>query len=141
LEFSLKYDHLNFDFLKTVFQKIPVEEIVAFIGASPSGKYARRIGFLYEFLTGQELELNKTITGNYTDLLEEGKYITGNIVKNARWRINNNLLGSATFCPIVRKTRTLYELLNKNITEEIEQLKLGFLPDIFRWATNYLYSK
>ncbi len=141
LEFSLKYDHLNLDFLKTLFQKISVGEIVAFIEASPSGKYARKIGFLYEFLTGQELELNKTITGNYADLLEENKYITGNTVKNARWRINNNLLGTVTFCPVVRKTRVLNELLNQNIVEKIEQLKKGFPPDIFHRATNYLYNK
>ena len=45
LEFSLKYDHLNLDFLKIVFQKIPVADIVTFIEASPSGRYARKIWF------------------------------------------------------------------------------------------------
>ena len=141
LEFSLKYDDLSLDFLKAVFQKILVGDIVDFIEASPSGKYARKIGFLYEFLMGQQLELTKTITGNYTDLLEIGRYITGNTVKNGRWRINNNLLGIVSFCPMVRKTRTLNELLSQNIPQKIEQLKNGFPSDIFRRATNYLYNK
>ena len=141
LEFSLKYDHLDLDFLKAVFQKIPVADIVAFIEASPSGRYARKIGFLYEFLMGLQLELTKTITGNYVDILEEGKYITGNTIKDTRWRINNNLLGTASFCPIVRRTKILDELLNQDIPQKIEQLKNGFPPDIFQRATNYLYNK
>ncbi len=141
LEFSLKYDHLNLDFLNALFLKIPIGYISAFIEASPSGKYARKIGFLYEFLTKRELEINKTITGNYTDLLDTEKYITGNTVKNNRWRVNNNLLGTAFFCPVVRKTRVLEELLSQNISEKIENLKNEFPPEIFRRATNYLYSK
>jgi hypothetical protein len=59
LEFSLKYDDLNLDFLKTVFKKIPVEDIVAFIEKSPSGRYARKTGFLYKFLTGKNWNLLK----------------------------------------------------------------------------------
>lgn len=141
LEFSLKYDHLNLDFLKAVFKNIPDAEVITFIESSPSGRYARKIGFLYEFLTSLELEFTKTITGNYVDLLEPDKYITGNTVKNARWRINNNLLGTTSFCPMVRRTRKLDELLNQNIPEKINQLKKGFPPEIFQRATNYLYNK
>jgi hypothetical protein len=49
LEFSLKYDDLNLPFLKKVFESIEAKEIEKFIDASPSGKYARKIGFLFEF--------------------------------------------------------------------------------------------
>lgn len=141
LEFSLKYDDLNLDFLKAVLQKVPVKDIEAFIENSPSGKYARKIGFLYEFLTGQQLVLTRTIRGNYIDLLDSDSYIIGNTVKNDRWRINNNLLGTPSFCPVVRKTKILAELLTQNIPGKIEHLKRGFPPDIFRRAANYLYNK
>ena len=141
LEFSLKYDDLNLDFLKAVFTKIPVEDIVAFIEKSPSGRYARKTGFLYEFLTGAKLKLTKVVTGNYFDLLETGKYVTGNIVKDSRWRINNNLLGTVFYCPMVRRTSILTNLLNQNIPQKIEQLKNAFPADIFQRATNYLYNK
>lgn len=141
MEFSLKYDDLNLDFLKAVFELVPVPDIITFIEASPTGKYTRKIGFLYEFLTGQQLELDKPITGNYVDLLEPDRYITGNILKNARWRINNNLLGTASFSPMVRKTKILAELLQQDIPRKIEQLKKDFPPDIFRRAASYLYTK
>ncbi len=141
LEFSLKYDDLSLDFLKAVFERASRSDIKAFIEASPSGKYARKIGFLFEFLTGQQLKLTKPISGNYVDLLEDDRYITGKTLKAARWRINNNLLGTVNFCPVVRKTRILKELLNENIPERIEKLKKSFPPDIFRRAGNYLYNK
>lgn len=141
IQFSLKYDDLNLDFLKTVFEKIHVSEIVAHIEASPSGKYARKIGFLYEFLSGRQLKLKKTVTGNYADLLEADKYITGHVIKNARWRINDNLLGIATFCPIVRRTHSLILLLQQDIPGKIEQLRRTYPQDIFSRATRYLYKK
>ncbi|PWV49063.1 Fic family protein [Chitinophaga sp. S165] len=141
LEFSLKYDDLNLPFLGKVFEKIEREDIEKFIEVSPSGKYARRIGFWFEFLTGKQLKITKPITGNYIDLLDNNRYITGNIIKDPRWRINNNLLGTAAFCPVVRKTNKLKELLKQDITEKIEQLKTEFSSTVFYRAINYLYSK
>ena len=141
LEFSLKYDTPNLDFIKVVLIKIPINDIIGFIENSPYGKYARKIGFLYEFFAGEELQISKKISGNYTDLLEEGEYITSGGVRNKRWRINDNLLGTPAFCPIVRKTKELNILLGENIPQKIEQLKEGFSPEIFRRASNYLYSK
>ena len=141
LEFSLKYDTPNLDFLRAVLVKIQVQDIIAFIENSPYGKYARKIGFLYEFLIGEELQISKKISGNYADLLDTGVYITANGIKNKRWRINDNLLGTTAFCPIVRKTTELKILLGENIPQKIEKLKDGFSPEIFRRASNYMYSK
>ena len=45
IEFFLKYDDLNLDFLKAVFQRTPPAEIEHFIAESPAGRSARRIGF------------------------------------------------------------------------------------------------
>jgi hypothetical protein len=141
IEFALKYDDLNLDFLKAVFERINVSEINKYIAATPSGRYVRKIGFLYEFLTGKELLLEKEVGGNYIDLLEPEKYITGKLVKSTRWRLNNNLLGTREFCPVIRKTKTLLGLLEIDIRQSIEELKREFPENIFRRATAYLYNK
>src|SRR5687768_9203252 len=141
LEFSLKHDDLNLDFLSCVFKRISSREVEQFIEKRPSGKYSRRIGFLYEFLTGLKLELTKPVMGNYIDLLDPLKYITGNTRKDQRWRINNNLPGTKAFCPIVRKTRMLKELMEESIPEKIANLQKEFQPEIFRRAIQYLYKK
>jgi hypothetical protein len=141
IEFALKYDDLSLDFLKAVFAKIPVSDIISFIEASPSGKYSRMVGYLYEFLSGNTLELNKSITGNYIDLLDKQKYQTGMIIKISKWRINDNQLGTASFCPIVRKTKTLKEVLETDTREKIKLFKSKYAEDIFRRAIHYLYNK
>jgi hypothetical protein len=141
LEFLLKYDDINLDFLNEVMNRIPESEILAHIEDAPSGKYARKIGFLYEFLTSKKLNLAKEITGNYVDVLEKDRYITSKGIRNTRWRINDNLLGTPGFCPIVRKTRELERLLQQDIKVTIENLQKAFPPEIFRRATHYLYKK
>jgi len=141
IEFSLKYDDLSFDFLKAIFEKITIAEIETFIASAPGSKYARKIGFIYEFLTGKQITLARAVGGNYADLLEDDKYVTGKTVKDARWRINNNLLGTPSFCPIVRKTKQLNDLLSQNIQDKIKDLKGSFSQDIFSRAINYLYKK
>lgn len=87
LEFLLKYYDINLDFLKDVMKQIPETEILAHIEDAPSSKYSRKIGFLYEFLTGNKLNLKKEITSNYVDLLEEDRYNTSTGIRNIRWRI------------------------------------------------------
>lgn len=141
LLFSLKYDDLSLDFLSAVFALIDVNEINSFISSTPSGRYARKIGFLYEFLTGKELTLEIKVAGNYIDLLETEKYITGKVFKNTRWRLNDNLLGTKDFCPVIRKTRAVSALLEKDIRQSIEGLEKEFPEDVFRRAASYLYTK
>jgi hypothetical protein len=141
LEFSLKYDDFGLDFLKAVLEKITIEQIETFVADSPASKYARKIGFLYEFLTGKEINLLKPVSGNYVDLLDNRKYITGKTIKNTRWRINDNLLGTAMYCPVVRKTKKLEELLSINISKKVQDFKNDYDHDVFKRAINYLYKK
>ena len=37
IEFGLKYDDLNLDFLRAVFKKLPQEEVVSYINSKPKG--------------------------------------------------------------------------------------------------------
>ena len=43
IEFSLKYDDLNLDFMQAVMRKLSPAEVEAFIALAPQGKYSRRI--------------------------------------------------------------------------------------------------
>lgn len=141
LEFLLKYDDLNLDFLDAVFRQADEQQLVAFISISPGGRYNRKLGFLYEWLTGKQLNLDFEPAGNYIDLLDQEHYMTGNTIKNSRWRINDNLLGSIHFCPMVRRTRELEETLSIDFKAEIEELKQEFSPEVFNRAAQYLYRK
>ena len=141
LEFALKYDNLQLDFYKSVFHKIPFKEVAIYVDSAPTSKYARKIGYWYEFLTGKKLPVNNREKGNYADLLECEKYYTGKIIKNARWLINDNLPGGAEFCPVVRKTNMLTDALSTDVAKQILELRKQYPPEIFNRTNNYLYKK
>jgi hypothetical protein len=141
VEFGLKYDGLNLDFLKAVFKKIPMEEVVSYIHSKPRGSFQRRTGFLYEFLTGTRLPVENTAKTNYINLIDPEKYVTGNIEKVSRWWVNNNLPGTREFCPVIRKTKQLTEELAPDFKQLVRELTKKFPPDIFYRAVNYLYRK
>jgi hypothetical protein len=140
LEFSLKYDDLNLAFIKEVFSSLEHQTIVDYVKANPNRKYSRIIGFLYEFTGVKSIDVDITIS-NYEDILDSSKYITGSITKISKWKINDNLLGSKEYCPVIRKTRELKDLLDWNIQDEIENLKHKYSPEIFKRASYYLYKK
>lgn len=141
IEFLLKYDDFSLEFLDAVFRKMDEDELTAFISASPNGRYTRKIGFLYEWLIGKILKLEFEPGGNYVDLLDKDRYIVGQIRRSSRWRINDNMLGGPNFCPIVRRTQALEEILVVDLKAEIEHLKAEYSPEIFNRATKYLYRK
>lgn len=142
LEFALKYDDVHLDLIKKVFDRIPEAEVVAYIEARPTSKYCRQIGFLYEFLTSRTLTLTKAVAGNYVDLLDSDKYVTSTTpARNQRWFINDNLLGSRNFCPVVRKTAFVAQQLRMDFTGRLKTFQGDIPPDLFRRAIDYLYFK
>jgi len=140
LEFALKYDDLNLAFIKEVLSSIERQTIVDYVKANPNRKYSRIIGFLYEFTGVKSIDVNIT-TSNYEDILDSSKYVTGSITKISKWKINDNLLGSKEYCPVIRRTTELNDLLEWNIQDEIENLKHKYSPEIFKRASYYLYKK
>ena len=84
--------------------------MLAYIRSKPTGKYARRIWYLFELLTGRRLPIEDLTTANYVDLLEADEYYTAEPVQVRRQRVNDNLLGDARFSPIVRRTETTCRL-------------------------------
>lgn len=142
LEFALKYDGVNLGLLNEIFAHVPREGIISYIKSRPTGKYARRIWFFYEFLTGRTLPLDDTTSGNYVEALEAKKYYTvRNGDKSPRHRILNNLFGLRTFCPVVRKTETLSRLDSEDLRKKCEKIVAAYPSELLRRALSYLYNK
>ncbi|WP_045221709.1 Fic family protein [Desulfonatronum thioautotrophicum] len=142
LEFALKYDGVNLGLLSALFEVVPTDETAAWISSKPTGKYARRIWFLYEFLTGRELPLSNLSKGNYIELLEPDRYYTvtpGRRVQ--RQRIIDNLLGGRKFCPIVRRTDKLAAMEGVDLRKRCEEVVTSYPPELLRRALSYLYNK
>ena len=56
LQFALRYEGLNLEVLTLLFTKTGRSEIEANLVEKPESSFARRIGFLYEWLTGEGLD-------------------------------------------------------------------------------------
>jgi hypothetical protein len=100
LEFALKYDDFNLAFIKEIFTSVDRQIIVDYIKENPNRKYPRIIGYLYEFTGGKSIKIEVTAT-NYENILNSSRYITGDITKITKGKVNDNLIGQNKFCPII----------------------------------------
>ncbi len=142
LEFALKYDGINLSILLSIFEVIDEDELLHYLYSKPTGKYTRKIWYMYEFLTGKQLPVDDMKQGNYINLLEEDRYYTiekGYTVK--RQRIRNNLLGDSRFCPIVRRTDKIKRLEENNLADRCREIIAAYPESLLRRALSYLYTK
>lgn len=142
LEFALKYDGINLGILAAFFEVAPADEIAAWIGSKPTGKYTRRVWFLHEFLTGRKLPLPDLKKGNYIALLEPDRYYTATPgARAARQRIVDNLLGGKDFCPIIRRSEKLAVMESIALRKRCQEIATAYPPELLRRALSYLYHK
>ncbi|MES2741350.1 MAG: Fic family protein [Pseudomonadota bacterium] len=142
LVFALKYDHFNLDVLDQCFARLGGDRVLAHVEGLPNGKYARQLGYLYELLTGEQLALKVAIGGAYADVLDSEKYVVATTpVKSNRWHVNDNMLGSARFCPLVRRTAAIGALLELDFASRLQAYKAEVDPSLFQRAIDYLYFK
>src|SRR5690554_6766963 len=56
LTFALKHEGVHLEFLSRLFSRLDPAELDEWIVSEPTGQYARRAGFFYEWLTGKQLQ-------------------------------------------------------------------------------------
>ena len=102
-EFGLKYERLNFEFFSRVFERVDPQEIIAWVKDAPTGAYARRTAFFYEWFTGKPLEAPDTAPNvGYVDAVDSDVYLTVSRPTNIRrWKVRDNLPGPRSYCPLV----------------------------------------
>jgi hypothetical protein len=141
LVFALKYDDFNPDVLRQTLERLGSARIRQYVETQPNSKYARQLGYLYEFFTGDELPLAVPIGGAYVDLLDPDRYMVSAAVRSTRWHVNDNLLGSRRFCPVVRKNTALRALLDVDVRGQLSSFQERVDPALFQRAIDYLYFK
>lgn len=141
LEFALKHEGLNLFIIKECFTNIDQDQIVNYILNSPTGKYARKVWFLFEWLTGNRLSIDDIGRASYVLLLDPDTYYCATPRKSPRHRILNNLLGNSNFCPLIRKSAKLRSFEDLHLHDEISQLTSQFNPNLLSRAMRYLYTK
>jgi hypothetical protein len=141
LEFALKHEGMNLAIIKQAFSKIGSQPVTDYVQASPTGKYARKIWFLYEFLLDEKLPLENVGRGSYVTLLDQNLYYCGVSRKSPRHRVVDNLLGNSQFSPLVRKSIRLDQLKEKNLHHVATELAKKYDSEVLTRAIRYLFTK
>lgn len=141
-EFGLKYEEIHLEFFARLFAAIGPEPVEAWCRREPFGQYARRTGFLYEWLTGLLLDVPDVTNGGYVDAISPKDYLTRTESQRARrWRVNDNLPGAPDFCPLIRRISTVQEALKFDLSAALTELDRTFGTDILMRTASWLTFK
>ncbi|WP_287743917.1 Fic family protein [Diaphorobacter sp.] len=141
LQFHLRHEVPHLEFLGRLFERTGPGFVQAWVTTEPTGQYARRAAFLYEWLTGQTLEVPERLGGNYVDAIDGAKLVAASadrVVKVQRWRVNDNLPGTRHFCPTVVKTEAVIRACGLDVSRLFGELKAEFGEDLLMRAAVWM---
>jgi len=116
LVFALKWEGVDLAVLADLFKAVEPNAVAEFVRATPTGMFARRTWFLYEWLTGRELDvpdpgkvrLVPVVNPEHQVALQEG-------APSPRHKVIDNLPGVRSFCPMVLWTPALKAAMAKRL--------------------------
>jgi len=141
LTFALKYEGLDLAVLKSLFGAVDAREIEALVRGKPTGGYARRVWFLYEWLTGRRLDLPNADRGTYVSVIDPKRQWAIAGETSPRHRVKNNLPGTPEFCPLVFRTRALEEFVTMNLSERAQEVIADVPRDLLARTAAFLLLK
>jgi hypothetical protein len=141
LTFALKYEGLDLATLKRLFVAAGPDEIAALVRATPTGIYARRIWFLYEWLLGRHLDLPAAGKVAYVNAVDTSQQYASRGENSARHRVRNNLPGTSEFCPLVFRTAALEELIAQDLKERARAVVSSVPADLIARTAAFLLLK
>jgi hypothetical protein len=121
LTFALKYEGIDLAVLKRLFLATGPGPIEAMVQRQRTGRYARRIWFLYEWLMGTRLDLADAHRGSYVLVVDPEQQWTGREAKSKRHRVKNNLPGTPAFCPMVFRTPALDAFVQMDLVSRAQR--------------------
>lgn len=141
LTFALRYEGLDLAVLKMLFLATGPEPIAAIVRASPTGAYARRIWFLYEWLLDVRLDLPDAAQGHYARVVDPERQWATDGTTSPRHRVRNNLPGTPAYCPMVFRTPKLDAFVARNLRDEARRLVAEVPADLLARTAAFLLLK
>ena len=138
LTFALKYEGLDLAVLKRLFKAAGPREIEAVVRSKPTGSYARRIWFLYEWLLGQRLDLSDAERGSYVKVVDPTQQWAVRGETSPRHRLWNNLPGTPAFCPLGFRTEALDSFIRMDLAASAQAAVAAVPRDILARTAAFL---
>lgn len=140
LVFALKWEGVDLGVLTALFKAIAADEIAAIVRTTPTGGFARRLWYLYEWVTGEQLDIPApsgrlrfvpVVDPDDQIALKEG-------TPSTRHRVIDNLPGTRRFCPMVRWTPALQAIVAKGLDERARAIVGRTHRDLIARAAAFL---
>jgi Fic family protein len=144
LQFALRYEGVNLQVLALLFAKTGEQELAQWITTNPESRYARCACYLYEWLTSRQLPVADPVPprASYVQVADSLLQLAlphGH--RDKRFRVQNNLPGTRDFCPLVRMSRYLQDMLTTELRRVTAETLARYDQDLLRRAAGYLYLK
>jgi hypothetical protein len=141
LTFALKHEGLDLGVLKALFQVAGPRALEAIVRATPTGGYARRAWFLYEWLLGGRLDLPDADKGAYALVVDPALQWAAPSVTSPRHRVKNNLPGTPLFCPMIAWTDALRAMTGRNLQARARAVVADVPADLLARTAAFLLLK
>lgn len=137
--FALKHEGINLCILAQALESVGASDLLSELGRSPNGVYIRKASFLWESFTGKQLDYSVPVRGSVVALFDPKRYVTGPAIRNSRWRVDFNGLGSLHYCATVERTVRLQELIDLDIVGRARVFMATLPPEMMDRAINWAY--
>jgi hypothetical protein len=141
LTFALKYEGVDLAVLKRLFAALAPVDIEAIVRAKPTGSYARRLWFLYEWLMDRRLDLPDAERGTYEPVIDSEQQWAAPGENSPRHHVRNNLPGTPAFCPLVFQTEKLEKFAAMGLKERAQEVVARVPKDILMRTAAFLLLK
>ncbi|SDQ15781.1 Fic family protein [Pseudovibrio sp. Tun.PSC04-5.I4] len=141
LTFALKNEGLDLALLKRLFLACEPETIAEMVRSRPTGRYTRRVWFLYEWLLGKKLNLPDVESGAYVDALDTARQFGGSSTPSPRHRVRDNLPGTPLFCPLIFRNPDLEEFQQAQLQDKAMHAAAAVPKDLLARTAAFLLLK
>ena len=131
LAFALKWEGVDPGVLAALFRVVAPDDVAAAVRAEPTGAFARRLWFLYEWLTDTRLDLPDAGKAPYAPAVDDSlQFALAKGEPSRRHKVRDNLPGTRSFCPMVRRTPALERARDKRFGERARAILANARPAV-----------
>ncbi len=141
LTFALKHEGLDLAVLRRLFAEAGPDALADLVRARPTGAYARRVWFLFEWLTGTSLDLPNADRGAYVPVVDPDRQYAVSGETSSRHRVRNNLPGTPAFCPLVFRTEALRSFVAADLQARAREAVSAVPRDLLARTAAFLLLK
>ncbi len=139
LLFALKHEGTHLSVIAAALRKIEPEQLLMSLRQTPSGGYIRKACYLFERLTGRELP-GVSGQGVPVPLFDPDRYLVGGEpVRDSKWRVDFNGLGTWDMCPTVRRTAQIEAGLRNGVLSRAKSIFENVAPEMVDRALDWAY--